>query len=114
MIDNKFIYPDRIIKKTLMVSVMTSALLFFSGVSYAADSGNGERLYAVNCALCHGVRGVGVMFGEPIFARGEGLLQADRAILSAIQNGKNEMPAYQGILSDTEILDVMAYLHTLY
>jgi len=103
-----------VVKNALILSVIASAALLFSSVSYAADSNNGQRLYSVNCTSCHGVNGAGIMFGAPNFGQGEGLLQTDRAILDSIRNGKNSMPAYQGILSDTEILDVIAYLHTLY
>ncbi|MDX8385683.1 MAG: cytochrome c [Gallionella sp.] len=109
-----YFYSDGVIKNALILSIIASVLLFFSGVSYAANSDNGEKLYTVNCASCHGVKGAGIMFGMPNFGQGEGLLQTDRGILISIRYGKNSMPAYQGILSDTEILDVIAYLHTLY
>jgi len=114
MINKQLTYSDRVIKSTFILSVITFVLMSFSEVSYAADSRNGEMLYSMNCASCHGVKGAGIMFGVPNFGQGEGLLQTDRAILDSIKNGKNSMPGYQGILSDTEILDVIAYLHTLY
>ncbi|MGB5081964.1 MAG: cytochrome c [Burkholderiales bacterium] len=79
----------------------------------AADMLNGGRLYAVHCASCHGPTGVSVMPNAPNFARGDGLLRPDNALLSAIRSGKAAMPAYVGILSDREILDVIAYLRTL-
>ena len=79
----------------------------------AADIIKGGQAYAVHCASCHGPRGVSVMPGAPNFARGERLMQADFGLLAAIRNGRNAMPAYVGILSDREILDVIAYLRTL-
>ena len=114
MTDRNIVYSDGVTMNTLILSAIASALLFFSGVSYAADSVNGEKLYATNCTSCHGEKGASIMFGTPNFGQGEGLMQTDRAILDSIRNGKNAMPAYQGLLSDTEILDVIAYLHTLY
>ena len=40
-------------------------------------------------------------------------MQADVGLLASIRSGKNAMPAYIGVLTDREILDVIAYLRTL-
>ena len=40
-------------------------------------------------------------------------MRPDTLLLSAIRNGKNAMPAYQGILSDADILDVIAFVRTI-
>lgn len=88
-------------------------LAFGAGNSYAADIANGGKLYAKHCATCHGVKGVNVMPDAPNFSRSESLLRPDVFILAAIKQGKNAMPAYQGMLKDMEILDVIAYLRTL-
>lgn len=89
-------------------------LLAFGAVnSYAADIVRGGKLYAKHCATCHGVNGVNVMPDAPNFSRSESLLRPDVFILAAIKEGKNAMPAYQGMLKDTDILDVIAYLRTL-
>lgn len=85
-----------------------------SGASYAADPSKGGGLYATHCATCHGASGTSVMLGAPSFARGESLMQPDAQLLSSIKAGKNAMPAYRGILSDMDILDVIAYLRTLH
>lgn len=84
-----------------------------SGASFAADPGKGSRLYATHCATCHGASGTSVMPGAPNFARGESLMQPDALLLSSIKAGKNAMPAYRGILSDMDILDVITYLRSL-
>ncbi len=84
-----------------------------SGASHAADMIKGGNLYASHCAACHGASGVSVMPGAPGFARNEGLLRPDMMLLTAIKSGKNAMPAFQGILSDQDILNVIAYLRTL-
>jgi cytochrome c6 len=88
-------------------------LVFGSSTSQAADTIKGGELYAKHCASCHGASGISVMPDAPNFAREEGLLQPDPILLFSIKNGKNAMPAYQGILSDQEILDVIVYLRTL-
>lgn len=87
---------------------------FGSGGVYAADTINGGELYRVYCASCHGgVPGINIMPGAPDFSRNEGMVRPDIFILNAIKNGKNAMPAYQGVLKDRDILDVIAYMRTL-
>lgn len=81
--------------------------------AYAADPGKGAQIYATHCLSCHGRDGVSVMPGAPNFARSEGLMRPDAALLTSIKAGKNAMPAYVGILSDQDIFDVIAYLRTL-
>lgn len=88
-------------------------VMWSSGTSYAADMIKGGKLYAAHCAACHGASGVSVMPGAPNFARSERLLQPDLALLATVKAGKNVMPAFQGVLSDHDILDVIAYLRTL-
>jgi mono/diheme cytochrome c family protein len=56
-----------------------------SNASYAADPGKGSRLYAAQCASCHGASGTSVMPGAPSFARGEHLMQPDALLLSSIK-----------------------------
>jgi len=84
-----------------------------SGASLAADMIKGGNIYASHCAACHGASGVSVMPGAPAFARNEGLLRPDMMLLTSIKSGKNAMPAFQGILSDQDILNVIAFLRTL-
>ena len=80
----------------------------------AADINRGGRIYSTHCAACHGPTGVAVMPGAPNFARNERLLQPDMMLLASVRTGKNAMPAFMGILNDREILDVIAYLRTLF
>jgi len=84
-----------------------------SADSLAADTIKGGELYAVHCVSCHGTSGVNVMPNAPNFTQNESLLQPDLLLLTSIKNGKNAMPAYQGILTDQDILDVIVYLRTL-
>ena len=79
----------------------------------AADVIKGGQVYTRHCAACHGPNGISVMPGAPHLARGERLMQPDLALLGSLKSGKNAMPAYLGILSDREILDVIAYSRTL-
>ena len=100
---------------TLVNSGLTAILLlaFMSGQSSAADMVNGGKLYAKYCASCHGTDGVNVMPDAPNFAISERLLRPDNFILVSIKEGNNAMPAFQGMLSDQEILDIISFLRTL-
>jgi hypothetical protein len=52
------------------------------------------------------------MAGTPNFRLREGLIQSDQSLLNRIKTGKNACPAYQGILIDQRIYDVIAYIRT--
>lgn len=96
---------------TLLVAILA---LSFSSDLLAADSIKGGNLYAANCAMCHGQNGRSVLPGAPSFDRGEGVLKPDFTLLATIRSGRNAMPAFQGILSDRDIMDVIAYVRTLH
>ena len=101
-------------RATMGVIVATAALLLGnSGMVYAADPGNGAKIYATHCSGCHGDGGVSNMPGTPDFSRRERLFQPDMVLLASIRDGVSVMPAYKGLLSDQEMLDVISYLRTL-
>lgn len=83
-----------------------------ASAAHGADVIKGAQIYRQHCASCHGSRGVSVMPAAPSFARGESLMQPDAALLASIRRGRAAMPGYFGILSDREILDVVAYLRS--
>jgi cytochrome c6 len=41
------------------------------------------------------------------------LKESDTDLTAVIKNGKNKMPAFTGKLTDAQITDVVAYIHTL-
>jgi cytochrome c6 len=112
---SKIFTPSKILKiRDVKLGLFAFFILAFgSGTSRAADTIKGGELYAVHCASCHGTSGISVMPNAPNFARGESLLRPDLSILTSIKNGKDAMPAYQGILSDPDIMNVIVYLRTL-
>jgi cytochrome c6 len=89
-------------------------LLLTCAASHGADTNKGRQLYGSNCAGCHGQSGKSVMPGAPSFDRGDGLMRPDFTLLASIRGGKNAMPAFRGIMSDRDIMDVIAYLRTLH
>ena len=87
---------------------------FYATQSHAADPRNGANLYNNHCAGCHGAQGNGVMPGMPNFLRGEGLLKSDATLVQTLERGAGMMPAFRGLLTTQELLDVIAYLRTMH
>ena len=79
----------------------------------AGDIRRGAELYQRHCARCHGANGAGVWPGTPNLARREGLMQTDAALLATLRKGRGAKPGYQGMMSEAQILDVIAYARTL-
>ena len=96
-----------------VVALAAASLLAAPGAARAADPGRGGTLYASHCAICHGEQGRPVWPGTPDFRRPAALLKPDAVLLSAMRGGRGVMPAYQGVLKEREMQDVMAFLRTL-
>ena len=79
----------------------------------AGDMQNGREVYEMNCLACHGIDGFAVDMTIPSFANGDRMFLMDQEMLQSIRSGKNQMPAFRGLLSDHEIRDVITYLRTL-
>lgn len=84
-----------------------------SSIVHAADPARGGQIYSQYCAACHGHAGVSMMPGAPNFATQERMLQPDATLLANIKAGRNAMPAFQGIVNDSDIMNVIAFLRTL-
>lgn len=96
---------------TLAVAAVAAG---YSSELLAADSIKGRQIYGSYCASCHGATGRSVMPGAPNLDRGDALFRPDAVLLASIRAGKNAMPAFQGMLSDRDIMDVIAYVRTLH
>lgn len=97
-------------KLSLSVSLL---LALGSGAVHAADPNKGGEIYKVHCVSCHGASGKSVMPGAPNFSPNEkAMLRPDMFILTRIKEGKNACPAYQGVLSDRDIMNVISYMRT--
>ena len=82
------------------------------------DPARGKTLFVRNCAGCHGPEGGGD--GYRLLGRDPANLTApstrkksDAELLKAIHNGKPNMPAWKGNLSENQSRDVLAYVRTL-
>lgn len=100
-------------RKLLGVAVVAVVGMYGSSAVYAADPVKGGQIYSTYCAGCHGQAGVSMMPGAPNFATQERMMQPDAVLLANIKAGKNAMPAFQGIVSDSDIMNVIAFLRTL-
>jgi mono/diheme cytochrome c family protein len=80
----------------------------------------GHKLYAINCAVCHGDRGAAdgpvTKFGLPVLPIGTGTKAAtqfsDGVIFGIIRNGRGLMPAYNRI-EENERWDLINYLRAV-
>jgi cytochrome c6 len=90
-----------------------AAFAMVCAAASAASPDRGQDLYAKHCAHCHGATGRAVFPGTPDFKRTPVLLRPDAQLIASIRRGKGVMPAYDGLLRERELLDLVAYLRTL-
>ena len=116
------------------VSIAALAMLLAPAGAWAADAAAGKAPYTTNCLSCHGETGkgdgpVGQVLQPPPrdFAAGEFILDGDGdgtpgsdADLKAVVakgagafGGNQMMAAWGGLLSEADIDNVVAYIHTL-
>ena len=74
------------------------------------DATNGAKLYEANCQVCHGADGVSGTARKRVPSEMAG--NADEAI-GVILTGEDEMPAFEGTLTQQQIADIRAYVLTL-
>jgi mono/diheme cytochrome c family protein len=79
----------------------------------------GQRIFVSRCSGCHyadrekGLNGPGLegLFRKPYLP--SGAAAKDARVTAVIVHGKNMMPALGNTLTEQELDDLMAYLHTL-
>jgi mono/diheme cytochrome c family protein len=91
-------------------------LLAVSTMSFGQNSG--EATYKSKCQMCHGADGSGnTSAGKSTkvrpFSSPEVMKLTDDDLIKVTKNGKGKMPAYTGKLTDDQIKDVIAHIHTL-
>lgn len=96
--------------RVMLAAVLATAV---TGNVWATNIVQGQQLYQMHCAACHGARGEGVMPDAPKFRMGERLDQPDMVLMQSIKSGKKTMPPFFGVLQDVQILSVLAYVRTL-
>jgi len=69
----------------------------------------GGKVFATNCAVCHQATGKGVAGAYPALD-GSALVAGPKQVqIHLVLNGKNVMPSWKSILSDTDIAAVITY-----
>src|SRR5579872_6502773 len=75
----------------------------------------GETIYYFKCWMCHNKYTKSAPYLKDLFQR-ENLSSGDRVdehtVAAKIKEGGSRMPAFQYSLTDTDISDLMAYLHS--
>jgi cytochrome c oxidase subunit II len=69
----------------------------------------GEKVYASNCVACHQANGKGIPGSFPALD-GSPVVNGPKAVqITTVLNGRNAMPAWKGVLSDTDIAAAITY-----
>ena len=69
----------------------------------------GEKVYAANCVACHQANGKGVPGAFPALDGSPVVTGPKGPNVNILLNGKNAMPAWKSVLSDTDIASVITY-----
>ena len=69
----------------------------------------GEKVYSANCVACHQATGKGVPGAFPALDGSAVVNGSKAAQIHLLLNGKNAMPPWKSVLSDTEIAAVITY-----
>lgn len=96
--------------KQAMAGVFSMVLM--AGSAQALDVARAKSNYDRYCAACHGFTGMSVAPDVPHLRMNQGLLQPDMQILGKLKMGGPRKPPMMGILSDQDLLDVIAYTRT--
>ena len=94
-------------------AALGAAALTASLAAHGGDPLRGVDLYRQHCSACHGAGGKPVLPTAPDFTRPTALLKPDLALMASIRQGRGAMPAYDGVLRERDILDIVAHLRTL-
>ena len=95
------------------LATVTAVMLLAGHDAGAADIFNGKEVYEMHCQTCHGVDGRSMEPGTPDFTRGESLMVPDTELFDRLWDGMSHMPSYRGMIEDSDLRDVIAYVRTL-
>ena len=104
-------------QRSIHIAAIVFSVFFASAVSFA--QGTAAADFKAKCALCHGDDGLGgtpmaKALGVPSYKSPEVRKMTDAELTVVIKNGKNnKMPPFGTQLSDTQIKDLLKFVHTL-
>jgi mono/diheme cytochrome c family protein len=95
-----------------------STILVFAGAMASAWAEPTASVYKAKCAACHGPAGdastpAGKALKVPSFSSDAVLKDTDADMLTIATNGKGKMPAWHDKLSEGQIKELIAFIHTL-
>jgi ubiquinol-cytochrome c reductase cytochrome c subunit len=76
-----------------------------------ASASDGAALFALNCAACHTIEGIGDALAFDTFAPSLRHIPATQ-VAEAIRTGPGNMPRFTGNLSDYQVRDIVKYVTT--
>ncbi|MFY9688365.1 MAG: cytochrome c [Candidatus Acidiferrales bacterium] len=92
------------------------AILALAASSPAKAAEDGAALFKSNCVVCHGADGTGTPTGKSLKApdlHSEAVQKlTDAQIAAQIENGKNNMPPFKGVLNADQIKALVVYVRT--
>jgi mono/diheme cytochrome c family protein len=89
-----------------------------ASAAFASAKESGADIYKTNCALCHGENGdgdtpPGKALKAASFSSPDVVKKTDAELLSFTKKGKGQMPPWNGVLTDDQLMKVIAYIRTL-
>lgn len=106
--------PDRMVRGLVLLP-----LLFTTLAVTAADAARGAALYrSKTCVSCHAADGSGsTPAGKSLKARDlrsdDVQSQTDDALATIIAGGRNKMPSFRKMLSESDVADLVAHIRSL-
>ncbi|MDE3064740.1 MAG: c-type cytochrome, partial [Acidobacteriota bacterium] len=76
-----------------------------------ANAADGAALFALNCAACHTIEGIGDALAKSTFAPSLRHIPATQ-VAEAIRTGPGNMPRFTGNLSDYQVRDIVKFVTT--
>lgn len=76
-----------------------------------ANVADGAALFALNCAACHTIEGIGDALAKGTFAPSLRHIPVNQ-VAEAIRTGPGNMPRFTGNLSDYQVRDIVKYVTT--
>ena len=97
-----------------LYALLGSFFLFTTFTTSGQDLEIGKWLWLSNCSPCHGETGKPVLPLTPDISIGEGIKKPLSQKLRTVRQGAGIMPAFEGKIQEEFIVDIVAYMLTLY
>ena len=84
-----------------------------------AQEAHGHAVYQARCVICHSDRTDTKLKGPPLLGvfkkpyLPSGAAATDERVSATVLHGRNMMPAMGNVIDQQELVDLLAYLHTL-